>query len=191
VRRQPACADDDTASAPAGEGAIQKPRPVQEGACGCTRRRASGIRALARIVPYNSISYTGFEQGFAHDSLRNDLALQTAVEQDQVVGSSPTLCRLENRIDRAAAVAIHQVLIEQFIVSFAEPPAELILDFDATDDRIHGMQEGRFFHGYSDAFCFLPLSLFCGDQLLVSYLRPSKIDGARHAWAILALLVQR
>jgi hypothetical protein len=117
--------------------------------------------------------------------------LQTAVEQDQVVGSSPTLCRLENRIDRAAAVAIHQVLIEQFIVSFAEPPAELILDFDATDDRIHGMQEGRFFHGYSDAFCFLPLSLFCGDQLLVSYLRPSKIDGARHAWAILALLVQR
>ena len=133
----------------------------------------------------------GYEDLNDHDTLRNDVALQTAVEQDQVVGSSPTLCRLENRTDRAAAVAIHQVLIEQFIASFAEPPTELILDFDATDDRVHGMQEGRFFHGYYDAYCFLPLYVFCGDQLLVSYLRPSRIDGARHAWAILALLVKR
>ena len=92
---------------------------------------------------------------------------------------------------REAAVAIHQVLVEQFIASFAEPPEELILDFDATtDDRVHGLQEGRFFHGYYDAYCFLPLYVFCGDQLLVSYLRPSKIDGAKHAWAILASLVR-
>ena len=133
----------------------------------------------------------GYEDLNDHDSLRTDLALQTAVEQDQVLGSSPTLCRLENRIDREAAVAIHQVLMERFISSFAEPPEELILDFDATDDRVHGMQEGRFFHGYYDAYCFLPLYVFCGDQLLVSYLRPSKIDGAKHAWAILVLLVKR
>jgi len=92
---------------------------------------------------------------------------------------------------RKAAVAIHQVLVEQFIASFAEAPEELILDFDATDDRVHDLQEGRFFHGYYDAYCFLPLYVFCGDQLLVSYLRPSKIDGAKHAWAILALLVKR
>ena len=107
--------------------------------------------------------------------------MQTATEQDQVLGSSPTWCRLENRMGREAAVAIHQVLVEQFIASFAEPPEELILDFDATDDRVHGLQEGRFFHGYYDAYCFLPLYVFCGDQLLVSYLRPSKIDGAKHA----------
>ena len=92
---------------------------------------------------------------------------------------------------REAAVSIHQVLEDQFIASFAELPEELILDFDATDDRVHGLQEGRFFHGYYDAYCFLPLYVFCGDQLLVSYLRPSKIDGAKHAWAILALLVKR
>ena len=91
---------------------------------------------------------------------------------------------------RETAVAIHQVLVDQFIASFAEPPEELILDFDATDDRVHGLQEGRFFHGYYDAYCFLPLYVFCGDQLLVSYLRPSKIDGAKHAWAILASLVR-
>ena len=56
---------------------------------------------------------------------------------------------------------------------------------------MHGCQEGRFFHGYYDHYCFLPLYVFCGDQLLVSYLRPSNIDQAKHAWAILALLVKR
>ncbi len=66
-----------------------------------------------------------------------------------------------------------------------------MLDFDATDDRVHGQQEGRFFHGYYDHYCFLPLYVFCRDHLLVSYLRPSKIDGAKHAWAILSLLVKR
>ena len=54
-----------------------------------------------------------------------------------------------------------------------------------------GNQEDRFFHGYYDHYCFLPLYVFCRKQLLVSYLRPSKIDGAKHAWAILALLVKR
>ena len=67
----------------------------------------------------------------------------------------------------------------------------MILDFDATDDPVHGNQEGRFFHGYYDRYCFLPLYVFCAQQLLVSYLRPASQDGARHAWAILALLVKR
>jgi hypothetical protein len=83
------------------------------------------------------------------------------------------------------------VLIDPFNASFKKAPKKLILDFDATDDRVHGKQEGRFFHGYYDHYCFLPLYVFCGDQLLVNYLRPSKIDGAKHAWAILALLVKR
>ena len=60
-----------------------------------------------------------------------------------------------------------------------------------TDDEVHGHQENRHFHGYYDCYCFLPLHVFCGDQLLVSYLRPSNIDGAKHAWAILSLLVKR
>jgi hypothetical protein len=67
----------------------------------------------------------------------------------------------------------------------------LILDFDATDDRVHGNQEGRHFHGYYGDWCFLPLYVFCGEQLLVSYLRPSNVDAAHHAWAILKLLTQR
>jgi hypothetical protein len=73
----------------------------------------------------------------------------------------------------------------------AAPPECLILDFDATDDPVHGQQEGRFFHGYYDHYCFLPLYVFCGDQLLVAYLRPSNIDACLHARAILKMLVQR
>ena len=133
----------------------------------------------------------GYEDLNDHTTLRQDPAFQTAVERDEVLGSQSTLCRLENRCDRQAAVAIHEVLIERFIASFKQAPEELVLDFDATDDPLHGLQEGRFFHGYYDHYCFLPLYVFCGDQLLVSYLRPSNIDGAKHAWAILALLVRR
>ena len=96
--------------------------------------------------------------------------MQTALERDEELASSPTLCPLEGGFDREAAVEMTKVFVEQFIASFKEAPKELILDFDATDDRVHGKQEGRFFHGYYGNFCFLPLYVFCGDQLLVSYL---------------------
>jgi hypothetical protein len=75
-----------------------------------------------------------------HRSLRLDLAWQTALERDEELASSPTLCGLENRVNRRAAFALHQVLVEKFIASFASAPSELILDFDATDDRVHGRQ---------------------------------------------------
>ncbi len=133
----------------------------------------------------------GYEDLNDHDTLRHDLLWQSAVERDQALASSPTLCRLEGRADRASAVAMHRVLVERFIASFAQAPTELVLDFDATDDRIHGLQEGRFYHGYYGDWCFLPLYVFCGEQLLVSYLRRSKTGAAKHAWAILKLLVKR
>lgn len=134
----------------------------------------------------------GHEDLNDHHALRQDTLLQTAAERNGELGSSATLCRLENwQHHRASAWAIHQVMLKRFIASFTQAPAELILDFDATDDPVHGRQQGRFFHGYYDNYCFLPLYVFCGEQLLVSYLRPSKIDGAKHAWAILALLVKR
>ena len=67
----------------------------------------------------------------------------------------------------------------------------MILDFDATDNPLHGQQEGRFFHGYYDSYCYLPLYVFCGQQLLCAYLRESRIDAAKHSAAILKLLVRR
>jgi len=133
----------------------------------------------------------GYEDLNDHQTLRQDPALQTAVERDAPLASSPTLCRWENRADRDAMWAIHRELVEQFIAAYPHPPRRLILDFDATDDAVHGEQEGRFFHGYYDHYCFLPLYVFCGSQVLVSYLRPSNADPARHVWAILALLVRR
>lgn len=132
----------------------------------------------------------GYEDLNDHDTLRRDLAWQTALERDDALASSPTLCRLEARASRQAALAFHEVLFAQFIASFATPPVELILDFDATDDRVHGRQEGRFFNGFYGDYCFLPLYVFCGEQLLVSYLRPSNIGAAQHSLPILKLLVK-
>ena len=133
----------------------------------------------------------GYEDLNDHGELRRDLLLQTAVDRDRPLASAPTLCRLENRASRAAAWAIHEVIVERFVASFDQAPEELVLDFDATDDPLHGHQEARFFHGYYDSYCYLPLYVFCGEQLLVAYLRPSKIDGAKHAAAVLKLLVRR
>lgn len=133
----------------------------------------------------------GYEDLNDHQSLRGDPAIQTAVNRETELGSQSTLCRLEQRMDRSVMSAVHEVLVKQFMDSFETAPEELILDFDATDDRVHGDQQGRFFHGYYGHYCFLPLYVFCGDHLLASYLRPSKIDGAKHSWAILALLVKR
>jgi hypothetical protein len=82
-------------------------------------------------------------------------------------------------------------LVEVFVESFNKPPEELILDFDCTDDPVHGDQIGRFFHGYYDCYCFLPLYVFCGKQLLAAYLRPSNVDAAKGAWGILRLLSER
>lgn len=133
----------------------------------------------------------GHEDLNDHDALRGDLVVQTACERDAELASSSTLCRFEQRAERQWAVAIHQQLVEQFIASHRQAPAELVLDFDATDDPVHGHQPGRFFHGYYDRYCYLPLYVFCGRQLLVAYLRPSNIDASKHTWAILSLLVKR
>ena len=156
------------------------------------RRQASCEHSLLSMLRQRVYGLTlGYEDLNDHDRLRKDLALQTATERNTDLASPSTLCRLENHSDRQNALAIHQVMFKQFIKSFKRPPRELIFDFDATDDTVHGNQEGSFFHGYYDSYCFLPLYVFCGEQLLVSYLRPSKIDGAKHAWAILSLLVKQ
>jgi len=133
----------------------------------------------------------GWEDLNDHASLRLDVAMQTAVGVEREVASAPTLCRLENWADRQTAWHLHQVLVEQFVASFTSAPEEIVLDFDATDNPLHGQQEERFFHGYYDSYCYLPLYVFCGQQLLCAYLRPSRIDGAKHTAAILKLLVTR
>ena len=148
-----------------------------------------GVRDMLRQRVYGLA--LGWEDLSDHGTLRHDVAIQTAVGVDAPVASAPTLCRLEKWADRATAWRLHEVLVDQFIASFKTVPEELVLDFDATDNPLHGQQEGRFFHGYYDCYCYLPLYVFCGQQLLCAYLRPSRIDGAKHAAAIVKLLVTR
>lgn len=137
----------------------------------------------------------GYEDLNDHATLRDDplfaILGERHVDPDAPLGSPSTLCRFENAITRGSLVRMSEVFVDRFIASFKRPPKELILDFDPTDDRVHGKQEGRFFHGYYDSYCFLPLYVFCGDHLLCAYLRPSNIDAAMHSRAILKLLVDR
>ena len=78
--------------------------------------------------------------------MRKDIAFQTAVGNAGSLGSVSTLCRLEQAATRETAVKMHQVIVEEFIRSYKHPPKELILDFDPTDDPIHGNQENRCYY---------------------------------------------
>ena len=137
----------------------------------------------------------GYEDENDHNDLRHDPVIQTVAEKEpdssSPTASPSTLCRLENRITRKSMIGIHEVLVDQWLNSYASEPDEIVLDFDATDDPIHGQQQGRFFHGYYRSYCYLPLYVFCGSHPLVAYLRSSNIDAAKHSRAIIRLLVTK
>ena len=86
----------------------------------------------------------GYEDLNDQQTLRDDPALQIAAgkaaEEDDPLASPPTLCRLENRIDRKALVKMSTLFVEVFLAAHDEPPEEIVLDFDATDDPVHGQQ---------------------------------------------------
>ena len=80
-------------------------------------------------------------------------------------------------------------MVELFMEAHRQPPKQIVLDLDATDDPLHGDQEGKFFHGYYNCYCYLPLYIFCGHHLLVSKLRRSNIDGSAGALEEVARVV--
>ena len=137
----------------------------------------------------------GYEDLNDHQTLRDDPALQTATgklpDPETPLASPSTLCRLEQRVTRQSLTEMSKLFVEIFLRSFEAPPAEIILDVDATDDPVHGQQEERFYHGYYRHYCFLPLYVFCGGHLLCALLRPANIDPAKHSRAIIKLLVDR
>src|SRR5256885_1713893 len=77
--------------------------------------------------------------------------------------------------------ALERLFVDLFLEAHRKAPRQIVLDLDATDDPLHGTQEGRFFHGYYDAYCYLPLYIFCGQHLLVAKLRRSNIDASSGA----------
>ena len=138
----------------------------------------------------------GYEDLNDHDELRHDpvlavLAGKLAAKRADCapLAGKSTLNRLE--LSRPIATRYHKVshdpaaverlFVEVFLEAHRRPPAQIILDLDATDDPLHGHQEGRFFHGYYDCYCYLPLYIFCGRHLLAARLRRSNIDASAGA----------
>jgi len=154
-----------------------------------TRRKKSRSHSSGDM--FHAIA-RGYEDLNDHETLRKDMNFQSAVDRFADLASPSTLCRFENRVNQGVLREMNVVaMMDVFIESFDRAPEELILGFDSTDDAVHGEQVGRFFHGYYDHYCFLPLYVFCGDHLLAANLRASNVEGAKNAWAILSLLANR
>jgi hypothetical protein len=130
----------------------------------------------------------GYEDLNDHKQLRSDplLALLSGKrELDEPLAGKSTLNRLEltgrsaryHKISYSAE-AVDRLLVDLFLESHTTPPAEIVLDLDATDIPLYGHQPERFFHGYYDSYCYLPLYIFAGDQLLCARLRPANKDAA-------------
>jgi hypothetical protein len=145
----------------------------------------------------------GYEDLNDHDDLRDDALLATAVGKEDLTGQNrmrerdrghalagkSTLNRLEltpqtggigQRYKRISydADEIDRLFVDAFLEDYQKAPDSIVLDLDATDDPLHGKQEGRFFHGYYGCYCYLPLYITCGDSLLCARLRPSNIDAS-------------
>ncbi len=143
----------------------------------------------------------GYEDINDHDALREDPLLALLCDKSDLTGKSrlrkedkgkalagkSTLNRLEltpgdatgkDRYKKIVAMpqAMDQLLVDLFLESHSTPPKEIVLDVDATDDPLHGNQEGRFFHGYYNGYCYLPLYIFCGEHLLCARLRTANQD---------------
>ena len=157
----------------------------------------------------------GYEDLNDHDALRHDPLLAVLVgkvdptgqdrrrcgDRGKSLAGKSTLNRLEltpvgadDKSRYKKVVARHRDMeaffVETFLGLHHQPPKEIVLDLDATDDPIHGHQLGRFFHGYYDSYCYLPLYIFCGEHLLCAKLRPADIDGAAGAVKQLARIVE-
>ena len=146
----------------------------------------------------------GYEDLIDHDELRHDpvmavLAGKLSAQRSNCapLAGKSTLNRLElsqseptryHKIGHDPA-AIERLFVQVFLEAHPRAPAQIILDLDATDDPLHGPQEGRFFHGYYDCYCYLPLYIFCGRHLLAAKLRRSNIDSSDGAAEEVARIV--
>lgn len=146
----------------------------------------------------------GYEDLNDHDTLRHDPIMAVLAGKLRArrrdcapVAGKSTLNRLELSTPTPTLyhkisfrpVAVEALLVSLFVEAHRRPPPQIVLDLDATDDPLHGNQEGRFFHGYYDCYCYLPLYIFCGRQLLAAKLRRSNIDASAGALEEVARIV--
>ena len=148
----------------------------------------------------------GYEDLNDHDELRHDPVLAVLADKLKAqrsdcapLAGKSTLNRLElsrsepTRYQKVShdPAAIESLFVDLFLDAHKKAPRQIILDVDATDDPLHGNQEGRFFHGYYDCYCYLPLYIFCGRHLLAAKLRRANIDGAAGTVEEVARIVAR
>ena len=173
-------------------GATDRAIGLVERLAGCfvdARRQASVEHSVAALVAQRVFAIAlGYEDLNDHDELRDDPVMRVlAGRLSEPLAGKSTLNRLEHapdgdpdryhRITHTEA-AIETLFVDLFLDAHAKPPKRITLDLDATDDPLHGRQEGRFFHGYYDCYCYLPLYIFCGDHLLAAKLRRANIDAS-------------
>jgi hypothetical protein len=175
----------------------------------CFDARASGLveHEVGTLVLQRVVGIAlGYEDLSDHDELRHDpvlavLAGKLAAKRADCapLAGKSTLNRLElsrpeptryHKVSHDPA-AIETLFVDVFLEAHRRPPGQIILDLDATDDPLHGGQEGRFFHGYYDCYCYLPLYVFCGRHLLAAKLRRSNIDASAGAVEEVARIVGR
>jgi hypothetical protein len=169
------------------------------GCFGDGREEGRVVHELAAMVGQRVFGLAlGYEDLNDHDRLRHDPVLGASA--GRLAGRHPRCAPLAgkstlNRLGHAPAeagptryheitrdgAAIERLYVELFLEAHARPPRRLVLDLDATDDPLHGHQEGRFFHGYYDSCCYLPLHVFCGRHLLAAKLRRANIDASAGA----------
>ena len=176
-------------------------------ACFTDHREADRvIHALPTLIGQRIVAIAlGYEDVNDHDVLRRDPVLALFSDQLEAkhqdcaaLAGKSTINRLEHapregddryhKIDHHPQ-ALAGVFVDVFLDAYGTPPEEIVLDLDATDDPVHGHQEGRFFHGYYDGYCYLPLYVFCGRHLLAAQLRRANIDAAAGAKDEVARLV--
>ena len=190
----------------------------QFAACFTDRRDPELIEhTLEQLIAQRIYGFAlGYEDLNDHDQLRYDPLLATLVGkadprgQDRVrardrgkaLAGKSTLNRLEltpvgaDRDSRYKKITAHSrpiedLFVELFLQAYEQPPEQIVLDLDATDNPLHGEQLGRFFHGYYDSYCYLPLYIFCGEHLLCAKLRPADIDGSAGSVKQLDRIVSR
>ena len=169
------------------------------------RAQALVEHSIAAMVSQRVLGIAlGYEDLIDHDQLRHDPVLATVAGKLEAsrrncapLAGKSTLNRLEHAPSGPSRyhkighdpVAIEGLFVDLFLDAHKTAPERIILDLDATDDPLHGHQEGRFFHGYYDCYCYLPLYVFCGRHLLAAKLRRSNLDAAAGAVDEIARIV--
>jgi hypothetical protein len=191
-------------------GAVEKRRSILKRLAGCFTDHRSPKRiehTVEELVSQRVLAIAlGYEDVNDHEQLRLDPLLAAVAgksdPKQKPLAAPATIHRLELSHPELAAgdrycrisldpETVDELLIDLFLEAHEEPPAQIVLDLDATDDPIHGNQEGRFFHGYYDCYCYLPLYIFAGDHLLCARLRKSDRDGAAGSLEELERIVPR